>query len=40
MLNDLDSDSREKRIFELDKLVFEKPIAQRNFEIDNFWKRG
>jgi hypothetical protein len=40
MLNDLDSDDKEKRIFELDKLVFEKSLAQRNFEIDNFWKRG
>lgn len=30
----------EQREFDLNKLTFEKSLALRNFEIDNFWKRG
>ncbi|MEO6851410.1 MAG: hypothetical protein ABI203_03275 [Mucilaginibacter sp.] len=35
-----DKFSKEKQEFELKKLEFEKAIDLRNFEIDNFWKRG
>jgi hypothetical protein len=31
---------KEQRNYELKKLEFEKSLELRNFEIDNFWKRG
>jgi hypothetical protein len=32
--------SKEGNEFELNKLEFEKSLAQRNYEIDKFWQRG
>lgn len=36
----MSDETKGSREFELKKLEFEKSLDQRNFEIDNFWKRG